>query len=358
MTYYFPGLFSSTIFSEIEKKNRLFPYEYHLNSGENALRLLFRSFQLKPLDKVAIPAFVCSSVKNAVMSEGLTPITFDLKNNATFWTEYNLDTIKTEQIKAIVLVHLYGFIHPDTTTIVEFCRNNDIKLIQDAAQSYGIDKNKISGGPIVYSFGPGKSTTAAGGAIITNFENKKIYRDAIKEYSFFQELIVKKSSEFFLKSRIYNLKMGFMDMLFKRMIEKIHTKQISPNNLYPMLPLQQQLAVEAMGLVVQKKADRALRHQLLKDSIKNNSDILLAFDDEEGICFKIVLFVKGDVEAFENYLSEKEVPFFRLFEDSLNSGEENLVFNMNANRFFELSSEACIPLEEINRVATILKNYK
>lgn len=357
MKYYFPGLFSDTVFSEIEKKTVQFPFEYHLNSGENALRLLLRSFQLKPKAKVAIPAFVCSSVKNAVIREGLTPVLFDLKNDDTFWTAYDLDKIKSTQIKVVLLVHLYGFIHPDTATVVEFCRKNDIKLIQDAAQSYGIDKHKISGAPVVYSFGPGKSTTAGGGAIVVGFEDAKRYRDAIKQYSVFQERIVKIASKFFLRSRIYGHSIGFMDSLLKRMIEKIYTKVISPNSLYPMVPLQQVLAVEAMNLIVQKKVDRGLRHQLLKDSLKNSSHLLLAYDDMEGMYFKFVLFVKGDVDAFQNYLSKKEVPFFRLFENTWTAEEGNPFFKTTANRFFEISCEASIPLEEMNRVANVLRSY-
>ncbi len=325
MNYYFPGLFPDSILSRINNKPLSFPFEYHLNSGENALRLVLRSFKLKPLTKVAIPGFVCGSVKSAVVNEGLSPVLFDLKNDNTFWTDYTID---------------------------------NITLIHDAAQSYGINKNKLSGGPVVYSFGPGKSTTAAGGAIVDNFDNKEIFRDAIKKYSFFQEIIVRTNAKLFLKSRICNYKMDLMDVSLKAGLEKIYAKVISPYNLYPMVGMQQMLAAEAMDLVLLKKVDRTLRYQVLTDSIKNNNNLSLAFDDKDGIYFKTVLFVDRRIDEFKAYLQRNDIPFFRLFDDASDINEGNPIFQKNANKFFEISCEASIPLEEINRVADVLRSYK
>src|ERR1700751_2805109 len=173
MKYFFPSFIERF---EVEQKP-LPQLKITVNSGTNALRLLLRSFNLSVNDKVAIPAFVCDSVKYAVEQEKLTPVLFDLKPDNSFWTFYDLEYIKLENIKTVVLVHLYGFIHPDTKEIVEFCKNNNIKLIHDSAQSYGIDEKFLNEGDgIVYSFGPGKSTTAAGGAWIKILEeNKNIF---------------------------------------------------------------------------------------------------------------------------------------------------------------------------------------
>ncbi|HXU27334.1 MAG TPA: DegT/DnrJ/EryC1/StrS family aminotransferase, partial [Bacteroidia bacterium] len=136
MNYYFPSFIQKINFEqEISPQLKI-----TVNSGTNAIRLLLRSFNLVSNDKVAIPAFVCDSVKYAVEQEKLTPIQFDLKTENSFWTSYDLNRIKTENIKVVILVHLYGFVHPDTLEIVDFCERNNIKIIHDAAQSYGIDE--------------------------------------------------------------------------------------------------------------------------------------------------------------------------------------------------------------------------
>lgn len=357
MKYYFPGLISDTVFSKIESSSTDFPFDCHVNSGENALRLALRSLDLKPLSKVVLPAFVCSSVKNAVISEGLTPVLFDLKQDNTFWTEYALERIKTEEIKVVLLVHLYGYVHPDTSAILEFCKINDITVIHDAAQSYGIDKNKIPG-LTVYSFGPGKSTTAAGGAVIEGFNRKKLYQSTIKKYALFEDRIVTARSELFVKSRIYNYAFGIPERIYKRILEKLYSVIIDTSVFYGMNSFQQYIAKESIALVEIKRKERALRHQVLKGAIAESESVFSAYDSEYGLYFKCILFIKEEEGRFMEYLKNNRVPFYRLSQDVGNVSLGNPNFERNATRFFEISSEACIPLEEINRVATILKEYK
>src|SRR3990167_9229671 len=135
-----------------------------VDSGTGALRLLLRNLNLSKGAKVAIPAFVCDSVSRAVILEGLVPVFFDLID-ATFWTDYEEKKIKDENIKAVIVVHLYGFIHPASERITRFCRDSQIKLIHDAAQSFGINESLLAAdnNGVFYSFGPGKSSTACCG---------------------------------------------------------------------------------------------------------------------------------------------------------------------------------------------------
>ena len=71
----------------------------------------------------------------------------------------------------LFLPHYYGTLHPQTKEIIKYCKDKNIKLINDAAQSYklifeGRDIIKAGDGGF-YSFGPGKSSTVCGGAILS-----------------------------------------------------------------------------------------------------------------------------------------------------------------------------------------------
>ena len=70
------------------------PYSFHTaNSGENAIRLLLRSYRLQPGAKVALPIYVCDSLKQAVYKEGFEPQYLDLKTDRTFWADYNTELL-------------------------------------------------------------------------------------------------------------------------------------------------------------------------------------------------------------------------------------------------------------------------
>ena len=137
-----------------------------IENGYSALRFLLRDLKLtKNSKKVAIPSFVCNSVCNSVIDEGWEIVHLDLKNDSSFWSYYDFDIIKN--VDAVIIVHLYGLFHPNTTEIEEFCIKNNIPFIHDCAQASFLNDRKISSDyGILYSFNVGKYFTASGGAIV------------------------------------------------------------------------------------------------------------------------------------------------------------------------------------------------
>src|SRR6185369_12541261 len=102
----FPSILNSLNFPD-----RPIPDSFHaVNSGKNAIRLLLRSYKLKPGAKVALPMFVCDSLKEAVLKEGFTPLYLDLKPDGTFWADYSQSILENEKPIAVILAHLYGFL--------------------------------------------------------------------------------------------------------------------------------------------------------------------------------------------------------------------------------------------------------
>src|SRR2546426_598607 len=98
MNYYFPGSVDSlTANAPVSAE-----LQFTVNSGKNALRLLLRNSSLEKRSKVAIPAFVCAAVGEAVKEEGLEPIRFDLYPKS-YWTLYSEKFFADNNIRAVVL---------------------------------------------------------------------------------------------------------------------------------------------------------------------------------------------------------------------------------------------------------------
>ncbi|HIJ85608.1 MAG: erythromycin biosynthesis sensory transduction protein eryC1 [Magnetococcales bacterium] len=138
-------------------------------SGTMAVRLLLRAVGLQPGARVAIPALICPSVVWAIRAEKMVPAFMDIDGDG-FWMLFDPVRFECSSLNAILLPHMYGLLHPQTAEVMAFAKDRGLPLLHDAAQSYGLvwqGKSLITcnqGGFV--SFGAGKSTTAASGALV------------------------------------------------------------------------------------------------------------------------------------------------------------------------------------------------
>ncbi|MGQ7946787.1 DegT/DnrJ/EryC1/StrS family aminotransferase [Flavobacterium sp. WC2509] len=149
-----------------------------VGNGFDALVLIFKAYlqlgKLQKGDEVIVPANTYIASILAIMQVDLIPILVEPKLET-----YNIcpDLISekiTSKTKAILAVHLYGQL-AEMDTINGIAKQNNLLVIEDAAQSHGAIKNQKSGidnqkSAIAYSFYPGKNLGALGdgGAITTN----------------------------------------------------------------------------------------------------------------------------------------------------------------------------------------------
>ncbi|MBT7659895.1 MAG: DegT/DnrJ/EryC1/StrS family aminotransferase, partial [Bacteroidetes bacterium] len=141
-----------------------------VTSATTALHLALIALDIKPGDKVIVPAFTWVSTANVVLYQGAEVIFCDIDPNT-----FNLDPNKlrekiTPKTKAIIVVHLFGLCAPmdDIKTIA-----GDIPLIEDGACAAGAAYKGSPAGGLgtmgCFSFHPRKSiTTGEGGMITTN----------------------------------------------------------------------------------------------------------------------------------------------------------------------------------------------
>ena len=157
------------------------------SSGTDALLLSLLGLKIKPGEGVIVPAFTFASSAEVMPLLGAIPIFIDVKRD-TFNIDPNKlpDTLQTAKeigvnVKGIMPVGLFG--QPAEMDLInDFAKNNNLWVLDDAAQSFGgKHKEKIVGNlseVTATSFFPAKplGCYGDGGAVFTN--DREIYEIA------------------------------------------------------------------------------------------------------------------------------------------------------------------------------------
>ena len=144
------------------------------NNGTSALHLALLATGVGPGDEVIVPSLTFISTANAVKYTGATPIFVDCDISTWNIKFAAIEEAITKKTKAIIPVHLYG--HPaDMDPIVEIARENNIFIIEDAAEAHGALYKSRKAGSIgdlgIFSFYGNKPiTTGEGGMVVTDDE--------------------------------------------------------------------------------------------------------------------------------------------------------------------------------------------
>ena len=150
-------------------------------SGTDALLLSIKAIGAgqRQTDKVLTSTFTFFATAGAIVNAGAQPVFIDIDPKT-----YNIDTQKIEkflsanpdlhdEIKAIIPVHLYGQM-ADMDPIIKIAQKHNLKVIEDAAQSFGAEYNGKMAGTMgdlgCFSFFPTKNLSGYGdgGMVITD----------------------------------------------------------------------------------------------------------------------------------------------------------------------------------------------
>ena len=113
-------------------------------------------------DKILIPIYICETVLIPLKKLNITPIFYDVELEDL---NASLDSIKSlsknNNVKAVLVASMYG--NPANLVEIEkYCKDHNIYMIDDAAQSFGskLDNRYIGtfGNAGFFSFSPGKPT--------------------------------------------------------------------------------------------------------------------------------------------------------------------------------------------------------
>ena len=143
-----------------------------VSNGTVALHLALMALDIKEGDEVIVPTFTYIASVNAIKYVGAEPVFCD--SNVDTWQIDPDEIIRkiTKKTKAIMVVHLYGFMC-NMTRITQIAKLNNLKIIEDSSEAFGSKYNdKLAGnfGDIAtFSlFGNKTITTGEGGMIVTN----------------------------------------------------------------------------------------------------------------------------------------------------------------------------------------------
>ncbi|MCZ8344249.1 MAG: DegT/DnrJ/EryC1/StrS family aminotransferase [Leptospira sp.] len=209
-------------------------------NGTDALQLALRAVGVGRGDKVLLPDSTFWATFEAVVNVGADPYTIDTN---PVDLQMDLGTFKEAVLKvkpkAALVVHLYGWGTGDILELREFCKKNQVYLIEDGAQCFGV---KYKGSSLykdalisTTSFYPAKVLGAAGdgGAVFTNDEELSVVTRRLVNHgrtSHYEHGIVG------WNSRLDSLQAAFLNLSLKQLNNRIESRKKSQGIYYKTLP--------------------------------------------------------------------------------------------------------------------------
>lgn len=154
-------------------------------SGTSAIYLALRSLNITDKDEIILPNITYVATLNAIKLTGAKPVIVDVDLETSTIDLKDLKKKINQRTKAIIFVHISG--RPgNLREIIFLAKKKKIKIIEDAAESFGSSLNKKKLGTLgdlgCFSFTPTKIITAAqGGAIVTKNKNLAKYIRSLKD---------------------------------------------------------------------------------------------------------------------------------------------------------------------------------
>lgn len=157
-------------------------YAFSVSNATAALELAAQMCLFKEGDEIIAPSHTFTSSVYPFVKKGAKVVWADIELETRVLNLENIKKCITSKTKAIVVVHLYGFIIPEISKIALFAKENNILLIEDVAQAMGTETNGQKAGTFgdfgIFSFHSHKNITTLGeGGILTVKDQK--YADII-----------------------------------------------------------------------------------------------------------------------------------------------------------------------------------
>ncbi len=174
--------------AELTKSKAVF-----VSSATTGLHLVYKALEIGKYDEVLVPSFTFTATVEPLIHLGATPVFVDVISE-----KYPVIDLKdaekklSKKTRALVFMYYAGFI-VDMKEYIEFCKENKIYLIEDAAHAFPAERENRYAGTFgiagVYSFYGNKNLhLGEGGMVLTNderlYERIKLLRNhGIKDLS-------------------------------------------------------------------------------------------------------------------------------------------------------------------------------
>lgn len=154
-------------------------YAVALSSGTSAIHLSLKALGVKEGDIVFCQSLTFSATANPIIYEKAIPVFIDSDEETWNMSPQYLEEAfkKYPKVKAVIVVHLYG-IPANLDKIVSLCKQYNVPLLEDAAESLGSRyKGKHTGtfGKLgILSFNGNKIITTSGGGMVISEDKESI----------------------------------------------------------------------------------------------------------------------------------------------------------------------------------------
>lgn len=154
-------------------------YSITTNTCTTALQIVLSYYNVKDKEVLVPSASFITDISSIKWSGGM-PVFVDMNPLTMSFDLNDLEEKLTPKTKALIWVHLTGVISSQYLEIINFCKSNNLILIEDCSHAHGAAVNNKKAGSLgdaaCFSFYPGKMmTTGAGGMISTNNEKLANY---------------------------------------------------------------------------------------------------------------------------------------------------------------------------------------
>ena len=159
-----------------------------VGNDADAIEICLRALNLDQGSKVLTVANASSYSINAIAASGMKRGFMDIHPKTLNCNFKDFVNAYDENVKVVILTHLYGNPVEDTAKIVEYCKSKDVFVIEDCAQAHGAQlQGKMVGtyGDIAaFSFYPTKNLGGIGdaGLVATNEDMLALRSHKLRNY--------------------------------------------------------------------------------------------------------------------------------------------------------------------------------
>lgn len=191
-----------------------------VGNGMDAIEITLRALDIGPGDEVVTTPMTAFATVLAILRAGATPVLADVEPTTAIMSLDSVNRCLTNRTKAIVLVHLYGYL-TNMQPWMDFTQSHDLYLIEDCAQAHLASRNGQSAGSFgiagAFSFYPTKNLGAIGdaGAIVTNdlslAETARSLRNYGQTERYHHEMLGLNSRLDELQAAILSVRLGWLE---------------------------------------------------------------------------------------------------------------------------------------------------
>ena len=276
------------------------------NSGTSALHAALLAHGIGKNDEVIVPSFTFIATANCALFVGAKPIFGDIEEKTWGLNPDNVQDLINKNTKAIIPVH-YGGCPCQIKELKDIAEDNDLILIEDAAEAFGASVNgkKVAtfGDDNVLSFCQNKIiTTGEGGAITTDSDELYEKLKLIRSHGRLE------GADYFSSSHLFDyIDIGF-NWRMSNLTASLGISQI--NKVDKLIELRQKnvkylskrLIEETDSVTIPEVPDGYNNVYQLFSILAENRDELINYLSDNGISSKIYFHPVHQSEFYKNKL--------------------------------------------------------